>query len=84
MSIKVSTGKLKLEVPFSKLVEHDVLGLGIGLLSITPEHLQRLSSLPFHHKDPFDRLLVAQALGEKLTLISRDGALSAYGVTVLW
>ena len=71
MSIKVSTGKLKLEVPFTDLVEHDIIGSGIGLLAIAPEHLQRLSSLPFHHKDPFDRLLVAQALGDDLTLLSR-------------
>lgn len=84
MSIKVSTGKLKLEVPFTDLVEHDVIGLGIGLLAIAPKHLQRLSSLPFHHKDPFDRLLVAQALSDDLTLLSRDPALSAYGVPVLW
>ena len=75
MAIRVSTGKLFLEVPFTDLVERDVIGLGIGLLAISPEHLQRLSSLPFHYKDPFDRLLIAQALSDDLTLLSRDPAL---------
>ena len=84
MAIKVSTGKLRLEVPFTDLVERDIIGLGIGLLAIAPEHLQRLSSLPFHHKDPFDRLVVAQALSDGLTLLSRDPALAAYGVPVRW
>jgi PIN domain nuclease of toxin-antitoxin system len=49
-----------------------------------PTHTAMVIGLPFHHKDPFDRLLAAQALVEKISLVSNDSALDAYGVTRLW
>ncbi len=54
-----------------------------GLLSITPEHAVVAGSLPRHHDDPFDRMLVAQALTESLTVVTRDTRISEYGVAVL-
>jgi len=57
---------------------------GIDLLSIKVDHLSTLTTLPFHHRDPFDRLIIAQAIVEKLTVISLDGAFDAYGVARHW
>ena len=54
------------------------------LLQITDEHLAGLVDLPFHHKDPFDRLLVAQSLYEQIPIVSADSQLDAYGVTRIW
>ena len=54
------------------------------ILPLTPAHLLRLETLPYHHRDPFDRLLAAQALAESLTLPSKDAILDAYGVSRLW
>lgn len=84
MAIKLSTGKLKLELPFLELavqkpVEHDV-----GILQITPGHLDIISRLPFHHRDPFDRLLVAQCLAENIPLLSTDNVLDCYDIERLW
>ena len=57
---------------------------GFGYLHIEPKHTARLTSLPFHHKDPFDRLLVAQAMVEGIPIISNDLVLDAYAVKRLW
>jgi PIN domain nuclease of toxin-antitoxin system len=56
---------------------------GFSLLPIAPEHILTLEQLPLHHRDPFDRLLIAQAISEPLTLLSADGALGLYGVMLL-
>src|SRR2546421_4707328 len=55
MAIKVSTGKLKLKLPFTELVEREVEGNAIKLLGVAAAHLDELAKLTFHHKDPFDR-----------------------------
>jgi PIN domain nuclease of toxin-antitoxin system len=57
---------------------------GIGVIPIEPKHTAVIVSLPFHHKDPFDRLLVAQALAEGIPLVSDDPILDAYGVQRVW
>ena len=57
---------------------------GFTILPIDPKHTARVIGLPFHHKDPFDRLLVAQALVAGIPIISNDLALDAYGITRLW
>jgi len=54
------------------------------MLPVHPEHLFRIADLPFHHGDPFDRLLIAQAISEKLTIISADKEFRSYPVTVTW
>jgi len=84
MSIKLSMGRLKLAMPFEELITTHLAGNAIRLLPITPGHLKMLITLPFHHKDPFDRVLVAQSLVENLPLLSRDELLSSYGVKRLW
>lgn len=86
IAIKVGLGKLELYRAHTvqELVEVGVYANRLELLGITPAHLDGVRTLPHHHRDPFDRLLVAQALSDDLTLLSRDPALSAYGVPVLW
>ena len=84
MSIKVSLDKLKLSTSFVDLVAEQVYGNAISLLDIAPEHLDVLRTLPFHHRDPFDRLIIAQGLSESLPILSRDNAFDDYGVRRLW
>ncbi len=84
IAIKTSIGKLTLAHPFDLFISRQLPANGIELLNITTAHLARLTTLPFHHRDPFDRLLVAQALTENLTIVSVDAALDNYGVTRLW
>jgi len=83
MAIKSSLGKLTLATSLSQLV-HGGLERGLRLLDVTANHAYLIERLPFHHRDPFDRILVAQALHEGMNLISRDGQLDAYAVTRIW
>ena len=84
IAIKVSIGKLEVKMPMTELVEMQVIGNTFDLLSITPEHLNELAGLPFHHKDPFDRLLISQSKVENMPIISRDKAFADYSVQVIW
>lgn len=84
MSIKVSLGKLKVVLSFPELIQREVYGNAIELLQIEPEHLDVLATLPFYHKDPFDRLIVAQSMVEDIPIISTDAALSMYSVQLVW
>lgn len=83
-AIKISIGKYQLSEPFEQFIVSAIAGQGFEILPILPQHTTALVSLPFHHRDPFDRLLVAQALTEGLPLLSADAALDAYGVQRLW
>ena len=84
MAIKASLGRLELHLPFPELVDQEILGNGMELLPILPTHIEEVSRLPVYHKDPFDRLIIAQAMAEGLPVITRDGAFSSYDITVLW
>lgn len=84
MSIKVSIGKLVLGMSLTELVTSQIYGNAIKLLSIQPEHLDELSKLPFNHKDPFDRLIIAQSLAEKVPIVTKDNAFGSYPITILW
>lgn len=84
MQIKVMLGKLALQKPLRQLIEDQVRQNGLIVLPIVLEHVLRLEGLPPHHKDPFDRLLVAQALTEGWPVVSHDPALAQYPVTVIW
>ncbi len=84
MSIKVSIGKLELGMAFIELVKHEVYGNAIELLEIQPEHLDELAKLPFYHKDPFDRLMIAQSLAENIPVVTKDSTFGSYPVTILW
>jgi PIN domain nuclease of toxin-antitoxin system len=84
MAIKVSLGKLTLSAPFDQLIPEQLNLNGIGLLNIKVDHLSLLAKLPFDHRDPFDRLLIVQAITEKLPVVSIDAAFDAYGIERLW
>ena len=83
MAIKSSLGKLKLPEPISSMALK-CEQLGFRLLPVLPAHLERLALLPWIHRDPFDRLLISQAMEDRLTLLSKDKNVSAYDVPVLW
>lgn len=84
MAIKASTGKLALSQSVERFIPEQLAANGFRLLEIDFRHAARVESLPFHHRDPFDRLLVAQAMSEKMTVISADAALSEYGIKRIW
>lgn len=84
IAIKVSLGKLTLHQPYEDFIDACVNKYGFTILGIDPTHTARLIGMPFHHKDPFDRLLAAQALVEGIPIISNDSALDAYGIRRVW
>lgn len=90
MAIKVSTGKLDLPSPLAGFLGDQLAKTGIGLLPIGFAHAVAVSSLPcgWHngreHRDPFDRLIVSQALAEEIPIVSVDEVLGDYGVTRYW
>ncbi len=84
IAIKFSLGKLPLALPYRQWMETVIADLGLVLLPITLDHAERQARLPWHHRDPFDRLLVAQAQVEGVPLVSADANLDAYGITRVW
>lgn len=84
IAIKISVGKIRLKEPLEAFIQ-DQLNLNrITLLGIKISHAATVAALPLHHRDPFDRLLVAQAIVEQVPIISKDAALDAYGITRVW
>lgn len=83
ITIKSSLGRLDVPLPVSTLVRDHVWANAIGLLAITPEHLDTLHELPYHHKDPFDRIILAQALSEGMALLAKDNAFGDYDVLLI-
>jgi PIN domain nuclease of toxin-antitoxin system len=84
MQIKHQLGKLPLRLPLADIIENQRQNNGIILLPILPEHVLAVDQLPLHHKDPFDRLLIAQANSEGVSLISKDHLITAYSVNLIW
>lgn len=84
MQIKRQLGKLELYVDLGELVRKQCETNDIRLLAIELSHILDVEELPFHHKYPFDRLLIAQARQENMVLVSSDGYFSDYEVDVLW
>lgn len=82
--IKHALGKLDLPVPYEELFPERLESLGFLVLPIRHAHLHQMVKLPKHHGDPFDRLLIAQAQVEGLTLVSCDTHFPAYGIPLLW
>jgi PIN domain nuclease of toxin-antitoxin system len=77
-------GKLPLPEPFGTMFPADLAAEDIHLFPLEPQHIEPLTTLPLHHKDPFDRLIAATALVEGLRLVSVDPAFDAYGLKRLW
>jgi PIN domain nuclease of toxin-antitoxin system len=84
MAIKSSLGKLRLSKPVDRFVQDLMTENGFRLLVIDLRHTAKVESMPYHHRDPFDRLLLAQAITEKLTIVSADSIFSDYAVKRLW
>jgi PIN domain nuclease of toxin-antitoxin system len=83
MAIKVSIGKLELPEPVETYVPTRMARQGITPLPITHAHALKVSTLPPHHRDPFDRLLVAQAMVERLSLLTADPIFARYGIDLI-
>ncbi|MFV0436069.1 MAG: type II toxin-antitoxin system VapC family toxin [Desulfopila sp.] len=84
MAIKLSLGKLKLVPPLKRFIPEQISANDFKILAINFSHISKLEHLPFHHRDPFDRLLVTQAMTEKMAIISADSALACYEVEKIW
>jgi PIN domain nuclease of toxin-antitoxin system len=84
IAIKVSIGKYRIPGSFESWMTQQLQINEIGILPITIAHTAAVTNLPFHHKDPFDRLLIAQSLTETMPIVSADHAFDAYGVSRLW
>ncbi len=84
IQIKESLGKLKLPAPLREVVQAAIREMGLEFLPVQAEHIYKLAALPLHHRDPFDRLLIAQALCERMTLAGSDPAFDQYPIQRLW
>ena len=83
LAVKINVGKLKFSggvAGFLKLIDSN----GFRLLNIAPKHLLELERLPLHHRDPFDRLLIATAISEKMNLVTADSSMSLYSLLCVW
>ena len=83
-AIKISIGKMSLAAPFDVLFPHQLQINGFEFLPIKINHISAVSKLPFHHPDPFDRIMIAQAIEENMNIISIDTVFDDYSVTRLW
>jgi PIN domain nuclease of toxin-antitoxin system len=84
MQIKIQLGKLQLNDPLPDILRTQQVDNNLQILTINLGHIWALENLPYHHRDPFDRLLIAQAQTEGMTLVSADGILDLYDVDLLW
>ncbi len=84
LAIKVGLGKLRLALPVRRYVAEHVAANSFRLLDIGLAHVGRIENLPKHHRDPFDRFLIAQALEEKLPVVTADPVFRKYGVKRIW
>lgn len=83
IGIKHSLGKLNIEIGLNelfKIIEQS----GFEILTINPQHTLVVASLAFHHRDPFDRMLVSQAVSDKLIIVTKDSVIKQYAVKTLW
>ena len=80
IAIKMSIGKFKPNRPFEDLIQQGIVDNRFSILAIATQHAGRVLQLPFHHRDPFDRMIIAQALVERMHVVSADSDFDAYGV----
>jgi PIN domain nuclease of toxin-antitoxin system len=84
MQIKVAAGKLSFQQPLAEIIEQQKNENGISILPVSLPHLWQLATLPSHHNDPFDRMLVAQASADNLALVTADRHIARYPVELFW
>ena len=84
IAVKHSLGKLDLARPFDEVIPSQLEVNGFTNLPLTIPHVAKVATLPFHHRDPFDRVLIAQALVEELSILGGDVAFDSYGVDRIW
>ena len=83
-AIKINLGKLQLSQPFGSFANQAITGYSIRLLPIELGDCERVISLPLHHRDPFDRMIVIHAIHNQLSIVSADPQLDQYGITRIW
>jgi len=81
---KVQIGKLTLPTPVGDYLAEKLKMNGVSVLPLTLAHVRRLEGIPFHHRDPFDRILIAQSLEENLPLVTSDVAFTKYSLRIIW
>jgi PIN domain nuclease of toxin-antitoxin system len=84
IAIKLRLGKLTVAMPTESLMTEHLTANNIEILPISVPHLIQITTLPLHHRDPFDRLIIAQALVERMPVVSADPAFDAYSIERLW
>jgi PIN domain nuclease of toxin-antitoxin system len=84
MQIKLQLGKIRFDTSLAEVIAHQQAYSQIEILPINLKHVLALVDLPMHHKDPFDRLLIAQASVESIALISHDSIIEKYPIPVIW
>ncbi|AUB39983.1 PIN domain nuclease, a component of toxin-antitoxin system [Nostoc flagelliforme CCNUN1] len=84
MAIKHSIGKLNFGLAFNEFIEQQIIRNGIELLPITIDHITVVATLPLHHRDPFDRILIAQSVVENIPLLSADKIFDLYPIRRVW
>ncbi len=84
IAIKISLGKYELPEPYAQFMERELMINDFSILPILPRHTALLTNLPFHHRDPFDRLLIAQSMAEVIPLVSCDQNFDAYAISRIW
>lgn len=84
IAIKISIGKYALNEPYETFIDRAIRQNGFFILPIEPRHTALLINMPFHHRDPFDRLIIAQAIVEGLAIVSADPVFDDYSVQRLW
>jgi PIN domain nuclease of toxin-antitoxin system len=84
LAIKVGIGKLALSMPYRQWMETAIKHLKLSVLPVTVEYADRVAILPQHHRDPFDRLMIAQALVDNIPIVSNDATFDKYGISGIW
>lgn len=84
IQIKQQLGKLALSIPWANMLQEQEQTNGLAILPIRIPHIQQLTKLPMHHRDPFDRLLLAQVQVEAMVFVSADQSIAPYGVNNVW
>ncbi len=84
IAIKIRIGKYVLSQPYEDFWKNAIDANGFQILHVLPRHTAFLTNMPFHHRDPFDRLMIAQAQAESTAIVSADAVIDAYGVKRIW